>query len=84
VVVNCSGYCGKRLEKKDLKVVVLPGVEIPIITRMLGQSIGKVVRCPLCSADARARWDMDHAHMIDCPNCGTRDYASDVVVEVVG
>jgi hypothetical protein len=85
VLVKCKGYCGSFLSKIATPVTVQPEPEPPVITRTLGEAVGKFILCPreTCRARAQAAWTMDEGHIVTCGQCQTRAYPGTTVVEIV-
>jgi hypothetical protein len=86
VLVTCKGYCGKRLEKIGTPVTPEAEPEPEVITRTLGEAVGKWILCPResCRARAQAAWTIDDGHVVTCGQCQTRPYPGTTIVEIVG
>jgi DNA-directed RNA polymerase subunit RPC12/RpoP len=95
VLVKCTGFCGSVLRKVNEPVTVLPESMPKPPVKTLGAAVGQFVLCPrtidlpdggnrVCGARGQAAWTIDEGHMIACPQCGSRAWPGDTLVEVVG
>jgi hypothetical protein len=85
VLVKCRGYCGAYLSKIKTPVTPQPEPEPEVITKTLGEAVGRFVLCPResCRAKAQAAWTLDLGHVVTCGSCQTRAYPGETVVELV-
>jgi hypothetical protein len=85
VLVKCKGYCGSMLSKINTMVTPEAEPEPEVVTRTLGEAVGKFILCPResCRARAQAAWTLDEGHVVTCGQCQTRPYPGTTVVEIV-
>lgn len=85
VMTRCSGVCGAKLRKVGTLVTVLPEAIREPIRMPLGEAVGRWVKClrENCSGRARASWDSDIAHAVQCQECGLTAYPADTLVEII-